>query len=160
MWEIVHLVGFHYKNISRCTVLWMSNSIALSTQTSYVRALTIFETSYNTSNVNISILLRHSVLKFLPLSKEGCRRLLQPLRDLWTSLRRQPCMQLRYNDNWMDKPEVLGEKLSLTKISYALHWERSLATKWLSYGKHWPLSSVYPNFSAMRKYTIRQTVMK
>jgi hypothetical protein len=24
-WEIVHLVGFYYKNISRCTVLWMSN---------------------------------------------------------------------------------------------------------------------------------------
>jgi len=24
--EIVHLVGFYYKNISRCTVLWMSNS--------------------------------------------------------------------------------------------------------------------------------------
>ena len=24
MWEIVHLVGFYYKNISRCTVLWMS----------------------------------------------------------------------------------------------------------------------------------------
>jgi len=24
----VHLVGFYYKNISRCTVLWMSNSAA------------------------------------------------------------------------------------------------------------------------------------
>jgi hypothetical protein len=24
MWEIAHLVGFHYKNISRCTVRWMS----------------------------------------------------------------------------------------------------------------------------------------
>jgi hypothetical protein len=23
-WEIVRLVGFYYKNISRCTVLWMS----------------------------------------------------------------------------------------------------------------------------------------
>jgi hypothetical protein len=22
----VHLVGFYYKNVSRCTVLWMSNS--------------------------------------------------------------------------------------------------------------------------------------
>jgi len=22
----VHLVGFYYKNISRCTVFWMSNS--------------------------------------------------------------------------------------------------------------------------------------
>jgi hypothetical protein len=26
MWEIVHLVGFHYKNTSRWTVLWMPNS--------------------------------------------------------------------------------------------------------------------------------------
>ena len=26
MWEVVHLVDFYYKNISRCTVLWMSNS--------------------------------------------------------------------------------------------------------------------------------------
>ena len=25
-WGMVHLVGFYYKNISRCTVLWMSNS--------------------------------------------------------------------------------------------------------------------------------------
>jgi len=32
----------------------MSNSIAL--QTLYVWALTLFETSYNTSNVNISIM--------------------------------------------------------------------------------------------------------
>jgi hypothetical protein len=24
IWSIIHLVGFHYKNISRCTVLWMS----------------------------------------------------------------------------------------------------------------------------------------
>jgi len=24
----VHLVGFHYKNTSRCTVLWMSNDIS------------------------------------------------------------------------------------------------------------------------------------
>jgi len=26
LYEIVHLVGFHYKNISRRTVLWMSKS--------------------------------------------------------------------------------------------------------------------------------------
>jgi len=25
-WEILHLVGFNYKNISRCTVLWMANA--------------------------------------------------------------------------------------------------------------------------------------
>jgi hypothetical protein len=25
IWEIVHLVGFYYKNISWCTFLWMSN---------------------------------------------------------------------------------------------------------------------------------------
>jgi len=25
IWEIVHLVGFYYRNISWCTVLWMSN---------------------------------------------------------------------------------------------------------------------------------------
>jgi hypothetical protein len=27
IWGIVHLVGFHYKNISRCTVLWMSKKL-------------------------------------------------------------------------------------------------------------------------------------
>ena len=27
IWETVHLVGFYYKNISRCTVLWMSNTL-------------------------------------------------------------------------------------------------------------------------------------
>ena len=27
IWEIVHLVGFYYKNISRCTVLWMSKML-------------------------------------------------------------------------------------------------------------------------------------
>ena len=26
IWEIVHLVGFYYNNISRCTVVWMSSS--------------------------------------------------------------------------------------------------------------------------------------
>jgi hypothetical protein len=30
IWEIVHLVGFYYKNISRYTVLWMSCSFFLS----------------------------------------------------------------------------------------------------------------------------------
>jgi len=28
-WGIVHLVGFYYSNISRCTVLWMSNSLLM-----------------------------------------------------------------------------------------------------------------------------------
>jgi hypothetical protein len=27
IWEIMHLVGFHYTNISRCTVLWLSNTL-------------------------------------------------------------------------------------------------------------------------------------
>jgi hypothetical protein len=27
IWEIVHLVGFYYTNMSRCTVLWMSNRL-------------------------------------------------------------------------------------------------------------------------------------
>ena len=27
IWEIVHVVGFYYKNISRCTVLWMSKNL-------------------------------------------------------------------------------------------------------------------------------------
>jgi len=29
IWEIVSLVGFYCKNISRCTVLWMSNSMII-----------------------------------------------------------------------------------------------------------------------------------
>ena len=33
IWEIVHVVGFYYKNTSRCTVLWMSNSYLVHVST-------------------------------------------------------------------------------------------------------------------------------
>ena len=29
-WELMHLVGFYYKNISRCTVLWMPNLVIIN----------------------------------------------------------------------------------------------------------------------------------
>jgi hypothetical protein len=52
-WEMVHLVGFHYKNISRCTFLWMSN---LPCKTSMKYSIDRHENRVRTQQRDISTL--------------------------------------------------------------------------------------------------------
>jgi len=107
----VHRVGFHYKNISRCTVLWMSNSLHWL---HYTRC-SIFPQKYVISNEKYFIWNMTCRTANLVENAASCHThsfiSIQPSRPGLAGTRAQSCD--RYGSGTLHPGQLLGGSLPL-----------------------------------------------
>jgi len=115
----VHLVGFHYKNISRCTVLWMSKKITMSESRRCFLTLIVHNSCFAFRKCLVNYLVR--------------RPANMPCISWLSSVHPRKCgIFLRLDSRSVSRPSLWGSSITLTHIHTHTHTtlDRILTDEW------------------------------